>query len=87
MAELPKELTITEEDLAGDYADHLDCPLARALKRAGVTLSLENGYAVGGTFILRNGLGEPGTAGFYAWDTGETFCPNTLREGKLIYHD
>ncbi len=84
MTELPKELMMTKEDLAGNYDDPLDCPLARALKRAGVPINRTDGYSVGGTFILRSGWG---TAGFYAWDTGEKFRPNTLREGKLIHHD
>ncbi len=88
MIELPKELTITKEDLAGDYADTLDCPLARALKRAGVTLSYENGYSVAGTGITCHHLdGIRKRVGFYAWDTGQPFLPLSLREGKLIHHD
>ena len=85
MIKLPQELTITKDDLAGaEYRDNLDCPLARALKRAGVPISFEYGYTVGGTGILRHQDCQSEQAGFYAWDTGKPFgIPR--EEGKLVY--
>ncbi len=85
MIDLPQELTVTKDDLAGKYGDNLDCPLARALKRAGVPISYENGYSVAGTRITRHTLGERSErVGFYVWDTGEGFHSLSLREGRLI---
>ena len=84
MIELPKELMITKDDLAGAvYLDNLDCPLARALKRAGILISYENGYSVGGTEIVRHGDRRSESVGFYEWDTGEPF--RVPREGRLVY--
>ena len=81
MTELPQELTITIDDLAGKYLDNLDCPLARALKRAGIPLSYEDGYSVGGTEIVYHP--DHKSVGFYEWDNGEPF--GVPREGRLVY--
>lgn len=83
MTELPKELTITEGDLAGDYMNTLDCPLARALKRADVPMSYTDGYSVGGITITRHQDRRSEAVGFYEWDNGDPF--QIPREGRLVY--
>jgi len=83
MTKLPQELTITPDDLAGDYLDNFDCPLARALKHAGVPIGYEDEYTVGGTEIVRHQDCRNESVGFYEWDTGEPFL--VPREGKLVY--
>lgn len=85
MTELPQELTITKDDLAGAYLDNFDCPLARALKRAGVPIGFKDaGYTVGGTEIIyHQDDSPPELVGFYKWDTGKPF--RVLRERRLVY--
>ncbi len=77
--DLPKELTLIKEDLDGEYGNNLDCPLARALKRAGVPVD-NKGYRVSGCGEIVVGI--PGKhVGEYLWEDGTRFCKVTLRTG------
>lgn len=79
---LPKELTIIEEDLEGSYENILDCPLARALKRAGVTINADEGCIVAGWGRVFAPMHE--NDGEYVWEDGTEFNCGTLRTGKLV---
>jgi len=71
---LPQEVTILEEDLEGEYTNITNCPLARALKRAGMTMSVNaRGYVY-----------KDGVVAQYKWEDGRTFCYETLGTGKLV---
>ncbi len=80
---LPKELTIIQEDLGGSYMDCLDCPLARALKRAGVPVDRGEGYLVSseGEIVVGPGVNH---AGHYEWEDGTRFGSATLGTGRLV---
>lgn len=81
--DLPKELMIVDTDLDGSYASNLDCPLARALKRAGVPVDAGEGYMVSGFGEIIGGL--PGKhAGLYEWEDGTQFNGSTLGTGRLV---
>ncbi len=73
----PKELTITESDLQGDYTDNHDCWLARALRRAGAS-----GFSVAGIGCVR----EEGSRVYqiYKWKNGDIFGCDTKRTGTLV---
>ncbi len=80
---LPKELTIIQEDLGGSYTDCLDCPLARALKHAGVPVDAGEGYIVCSYGEVIVGLHSE-HAGQYVWENGESFGSATIGTGRLV---
>ena len=83
---LPDSAAMTTEDLAdGFYENPLECPLARALKRAGVTMGAP-GYAVSncGMIFYHNEDGSRIFAGQYRYGGGELFGVHNLRTGVLI---
>lgn len=73
----PKEVTITESDLQGNYGDSHDCWLSRALKCAGVS-----GFSVAGIGCVR----KEGSYVYqiYKWKNGNIFSANTRRTGTLV---
>jgi len=81
--DLPKKLTIIEEDFGGEYVDCLDCPLARALKRAGVPVNAGEGYLVSSDGEIVSGV-HADHAGQYAWEDGTQFSSATLGTGTLV---
>jgi len=77
MVKLPAELTIVLEDLGGLYANGLACPIACALKRAGIEGDIVFGCGNVGFSRKREGN--------YAWADGEMFSARTHnRTGKLV---
>ncbi len=80
---LPKELTLIEEDLSGEYIDPLDCPLARALICAGVPVDAGDGYMVSNYGEIIVGIPAK-DVGQYEWEDGTQFDNRTLRTGKLV---
>lgn len=78
---LPKELMITVTDLDGSYGDCLDCPLARALKRASIPVNAKE-YAVSAFGRIVNLYME--CEGQYEWEDGTQFNSGTLKTGRLV---
>lgn len=90
---LPKELILIEEDLEGPYSNNTDCWIPRALKRTGITVNEEDGYAVYsiGEIIHwsleeTTGVSSDRFVGIYKWEDGTPFSSATKRTGKLVFH-